>query len=78
MLTGLVIQNQAIKDQDLLLPNSRYNTRRIVFVNKKGLKNTGISITKSHTKRMMEFLKKVKTNLDLAFGWLMDGYVKMR
>ena len=39
---------------------ARYNTRRKVFVNKKSLKNTGISITDSLTKHRMKFLKKAK------------------
>ena len=44
-------------------------TRRKVFVNKKRLKNTGISVTESLTKHRMELLKKQKTSLDLImFG----------
>ena len=48
------------RPRPIVVKFSRYNTRRKVFVNKKTLKNTGISITESLTKHRMELLKKAK------------------
>ena len=46
-------------------------------MNKKRLKNTGNSISKSLTKNKMEFLKKVKNEFGFNNVWLMDEYVIM-
>ena len=62
-----------MKYQDLLL--SSYNTRRKVFVNKKKLKNTGITVTKSLTKRRMGFLKKAKNEFGFNNVWTVDGRI---
>ena len=59
-----------MKYQDLLL--SSYNTRRKVFVNKTKLKNTGITIIKSLTKRRMGFLKKAKNEFGFNNVWRVD------
>ena len=55
---------------------THYDTRRKVFVNKKRIENTGISINESLTKHRMEFLKKAKNEL-IMLEWLMDEYVIM-
>ena len=44
----------------IIVKFARYNNKRKVFVNKKRLKNTEISITESLTKHKMEFFKKAK------------------
>ena len=48
------------RPRPIIVKFARYNTRRKVFLNKKRLKNTGISITESLTKHSMEFLKKAR------------------
>ena len=48
------------RPKPIIVKFASYNTRRKVFVNKKKLKNTGISISESLTKHRMKFFKKVK------------------
>ena len=49
------------RPRPIIVKFARYSTRRKVLVNKKKLKNTGISITESLTKRRMEFIEKSKS-----------------
>ena len=58
----------------IIVKFGRYNTRRKVFVNKKRLKNTGISITEKLTKHRMEFLKKPKNEFGFNV-WTVDGRI---
>ena len=46
------------RPRPIIVKFTRYNNRRKVFVHKKRLKNTGISINESLTKHRMELLKK--------------------
>ena len=64
--------NAANKDQDKF---ARCNTRKKVFVNKKRLKNTRISITESLTKDRTEFLKKAKNEFGFNNVWKVDGLI---
>ena len=43
------------RPRPIIVKFARYNNKRQVFVNKKRLKNTGISITESFTKHRREF-----------------------
>ena len=61
------------RSRSIIFNFARYNTRRKVFVNKKRLKNTGISITKSLTKHRMEFFKKAKNEFGFNNVWPIDG-----
>ena len=60
------------KTRAIIVKFARYNTRRKVFVNKKGLINTGISITKSLAKHKMEFFKKAKNEFRFNNVWTVD------
>ena len=53
---------------------ARYNTRRKVFVNKKGLMNIGISITVSLAKHSMQFFK-TKNEFGFNNVWTADGRI---
>ena len=53
---------------------ARYNTRRKVFVNKKGLINIGISITISLAKHSMQFFK-TKNEFGFKNVWTADGRI---
>ena len=60
------------KTRPIIVKFARYNTRRKVFVNKKRLINTGISITKSLAKHKMEFFKKAKNEFRFNNVWTVD------
>ena len=51
----------------------RYNTRRKVFVNKRRLRNTRISITKRLAKRKVGFVKKDTNMFGFNNVWTVDG-----
>ena len=53
---------------------ARYNTRRKVFVNKKGLMNIGISIAVSLAKHSMQFFK-TKNEFGFNNVWTADGRI---
>ena len=62
-----------MKDQELSLLNSHLTIpEERFFVNKKRLKNTGISITESLIKHRMELLKKVKNEFEFYNVWTVD------
>ena len=64
---------RAIKDQDLLLSHSYViSTRRKVFVDKKRIKDAGISINENLIKRRMEFLNKAKNDFGFNNVWVVD------
>ena len=63
------------KPRPIIAKFARYNTRRKVFVNKKSLKNTGISITDSLTKHRMKFFKKAKNEFGFNNVWTVDGRI---
>ena len=61
------------RQRPVIVKFARYNTRRKVFVNKKRLKNTGISITKRLTNHRMELLKKAKNKFGFNNVWTVNG-----
>ena len=63
------------RPRPIIVKFARYNTRRKVFLNKKRLKNTGISITESLTKHSMEFLKKARNEFGFNNLWMIDGRI---
>ena len=63
------------RPRPIIVKFARYNTRRKVFLNKKRLKNTGISITESLTKHSMEFLKKARNEFGFNNLWTVDGRI---
>ena len=63
------------RPRPIIVKFARYNIRRKVFVNKKMLKNTGISITERLTKHRMEFLKKEFDEFGFNNVWTIDGRI---
>ena len=63
------------KTRPIIVKFARHNTRRKVFVNKKRLINTGISITKSLAKHKMEFFKKAKNEFRFNNVWTVDEQI---
>ena len=53
----------------------RYNGRRRIFLNKKNLENTGISITESSTAKHMEMLNKAQERFGFRNVWTLDKQV---
>ena len=52
-----------------------YQNRRLVSINKKRLKSTGVTITESLTKTRMELLKEVHKTVGVGNAWTSDGNV---
>ena len=53
----------------------RYNCRRRIFLNKKNLKNTGISITESLTTKRKDMMNKAKERFGFRNIWTLDGRI---
>ena len=60
------------RPRPILVKFASFSTGGKVFVNKKRLKNTGISIAESLTKHRMEFLKKSKNEFGFNNEWTVD------
>lgn len=71
-LTGLVIQNQATKGQDLLSNWYVTTQERKVLINKRRLKNTEISVTENLIKCKMEFFKNTENESGFNYVWIVD------
>ena len=63
------------RPRPIIVKFARYSIRGKIFVNKKRLKNTGVSITESLTKRRMEFLKRAKNKFGFNNVWTVDGRI---
>ena len=61
------------RDRRIIAKFLRYNTRRKVFVNKRRLRNTRISITKRLAKRKVGFVKKDTNMFGFNNVWTVDG-----
>ena len=69
-------RKQSIKTpRPVIIKFVRYNCRRRIFLNKKTLKNTGISITESLTAKRMEMLNKAKERFGFRNVWTLDGRI---
>ena len=61
--------------RSIIIKFVRYNCRRSIFLNKKKIKNTGISITESLTAKRMEILSKAKERFGFTNVWTLDGQI---
>ena len=63
------------KPRPIIIKFSRYNVRHLVFKSKKKLKEKGVAITESLTKRRMEALTKAKEEHGFNNVWSIDGMI---
>ena len=63
------------KSRPIILKLVRYNTRKRIFLNKKRLKGTGVSITESLTVRKMDELKNARVEHGFENVWTVDGKI---
>ena len=63
------------KPRSIIIKFVRCNCRRRIFLNKKNLKNTGISITESLTAKRMKMLNNAKGRFGLRHARTLDGKI---
>ena len=66
-------RDQGGKPRAIIVKFCSYRNRRLVFINKKRLKGTGVTITESLTKARMELVKEVHKIMDDGNTWTSDG-----
>ena len=63
------------KKKPVIVKFVRYNSRHLIFINKKKLKGTGISITESLTTRRLRALNEAKDEHGFRNVWTSDGKI---
>ena len=68
-------RDQGGKPRGIIVKFCSYQNRRLVFINKKRLKSTGVTMTESLTKTRMVLVKEVHKIVGDGNAWTSDGNV---